>query len=74
MSLARALTKLYAVVDYDTDPRGVPRLDESALILPGTIGEIICQVIQPRTNIRVTTILFEDKFAYVGDTAWEPVV
>jgi hypothetical protein len=70
---ARLLIKIYAApYEHFRIPKYV-QAHYLVPISPGTVGEILSQIIHPTTNIVITTVQFGDLYADIGLTAWEYV-
>lgn len=70
---ALMLTKVYASPDLHFRARRPADSKHLVPISPGTIGEIVSQIIHPGMGTIITTVQFGDLYADVGATVWEPV-
>jgi hypothetical protein len=71
MARVRTLVKVYAVPDLYFRIRNPLNYRHLVPISPGTVGDILCQIIHPMTGIVITTVQFGDLYADIGNTAWE---
>lgn len=67
------LTRVYASPDLHFNARRPADSRHLVPIPPGTVGEVVSQIIHPYMGIVITTVQFDDLYADVGDTVWEPV-
>jgi len=70
---AKLLIKIYAA-PYENFR--IPKYVQAHYLVPvspGTIGDILGQIVHPTTGIIVTTVQFGDLYADIGSTTWEPV-